>query len=98
MTCKNQIYNSTLFLHVVDRQRLLKLKTQKRLLFLFPLPTSLDNHQLINAMEYKKLNNCYIYDEKNIDYSALTKNFIDEIKKIKKNKVKRNQEKKSIFN
>ena len=45
-------------------------------------------------MEYKKLNNCYIYDEKNIDYSALTKNFIDEIKKIKKNKVKRNQEKK----
>ena len=49
-------------------------------------------------MEYKKLNNCYIYDEKNIDYSALTKNFIDEIKKIKKNKVKKKSRKKSIFN
>ena len=32
---QNQIYNSDIVLHVVDRQRLLKLKTQKRLLFFF---------------------------------------------------------------
>ena len=48
-------------------------------------------------MEYKKLNNCYIYDEKNIDYSALTKNFIDEIKKKKKIKLKEIKKKVSLI-
>ena len=91
---QNQIYNSDIVFARCGSSTLAEIEDAKKSSFLFPLPTSLDNHQLINAMEYKKLNNCYIYDEKNIDYSALTKNFIDEIKKIKKNKVKRNQEKK----
>ena len=67
------------------------------MLFLFPLPSSLDNHQYLNALEYKKNNECEIFDERNINYSEISKKLFNKIKKLKKNKSKNSREKKSIL-
>jgi hypothetical protein len=39
-------------------------------------------------MEHKKINNCEIFDERNINYSEISKKLLIEIKKLKKNKHK----------
>ena len=67
---------------------------------LFPLPSSMDNHQHYNAMEFKKNNACEIVDERKINYSSLSRN-IQEKLFFKKNlnfsnKTKQNMVKKPI--
>ena len=46
----------------------------------------------MNALEFKKNNNCEIFDESDLDYQRLVKKFVNKIEKLKKNK-KRNIEK-----
>ena len=91
---QNQIYNSDIIFARCGSSTLAEIEDSKKKSFLFPLPTSLDNHQFINALEHKKHNNCEIYDETKIDYSSLEKKFINEIKRAQKKNVKVNQEKK----
>ena len=40
--------------------------------FLFPLSSAVDNHQYLNAVEFKKTNNCIIFEEKELDYSIFS--------------------------
>ena len=91
---QNQIYNSDIIFTRCGSSTLAEIEACKKNSFLFPLPTSLDNHQFLNAIEHKKNNNCEIYDETKIDYKFLEKKFINEIKKSKKNNLKANQKKK----
>ncbi len=91
---QNQIYNSDIIFARCGSSTLAEIEDCKKSSFLFPLPTSLDNHQFINALEHKKYNNCEIFDETRIDYSILVKKLINEIKKSGEKKVKANQEKK----
>ncbi len=62
----------------------------KKFCILIPLPTSANNHQYFNAIEFKKNNNCEIVDQSNINYEKLLKIiksnlFEKKIKKIKPN-------------
>ncbi|MAZ07236.1 MAG: hypothetical protein CMM99_02045 [Rickettsiales bacterium] len=56
---------------------------------LFPLPSSMDDHQKMNAKEFKKKNECLIVNEKNIDYSYIAKvlqnKFFEKKKLVNKN-------------
>ena len=40
----------------------------------------------MNALEFKKNNNCEIFDERDLDYQRLVKKFVNKIEKLKKNK------------
>lgn len=91
---QNQIYNSDLIFARCGSSTLAEIEDCKKSSFLFPLPTSLDNHQFMNALEFKKNNNCEIFDESDLDYQRLVKKFVNKIEKLKKNKKKRNIEKK----
>ena len=83
---QNQIYNSDIIFARCGSSTLAEIEYCKKSAFLFPLPNSLDNHQFLNAMEHKKKNNCEIFDERNINYSEISKKLLNEIKKLKKNK------------
>ena len=63
---QNQIYNSDIIFARCGSSTLAEIENCKKSAFLFPLPSSLDNHQFLNAMEHKKINNCEIFDERNI--------------------------------
>ena len=54
----------------------------------------MDNHQYMNALEFKKYNDCEIFDETNIDYSDISDKLEKEIKKSKKRIIKIKREKK----
>ena len=94
---QNQIYNSDIIFARCGSSTLAEIEYCKKSAFLFPLPNSLDNHQFLNAMEHKKINNCEIFDERNINYSEISKKLLNEIKKLKKNKHKNQFYKKSIL-
>ena len=61
----------------------------KKFAILFPLPSSMDNHQKLNAKEFKKKNQCLIVNEKNINYSYIAKvlqnKFFQKKKLVKRN-------------
>ena len=94
---QNQIYNSDIIFARCGSSTLAEIEDSKKKSFLFPLPTSLDNHQFINALEHKKNNNCEIYDETKIDYSSLEKNLLMRLNNPKK-KMQKLIKKKSILN
>ena len=58
----------------------------------------MDNHQYMNALEFKKYNDCEIFDETNIDYSDISNKLEKEIKKSKKRIIKIKREKKISLN
>mgnify|MGYP001161461268 FL=1 len=95
---QNQIYNSDIIFARCGSSTLAEIEYCKKSAFLFPLPNSLDNHQFLNAMEHKKINNCEIFDERNINYSEISKKLLIEIKKLKKNKHKTSFKKKVSLN
>ncbi len=95
---QNQIYNSDIIFARCGSSTLAEIEDCKKSAFLFPLPGSLDNHQFLNAIEYKKKNNCEIFDERNINYPEISKKLINEIKKLKKNKHKVYTKKKVSLN
>ena len=95
---QNQIYNSDIIFARCGASTLAEIEYCKKSAFLFPLPSSLDNHQYLNALEYKKNNECEIFDETNINYSEISKKLFNKIKKLKKNKSKNSREKKISLN
>tara|TARA_Y100000589_G_scaffold307481_2_gene323208 strand:- start:1424 stop:2452 length:1029 start_codon:yes stop_codon:yes gene_type:complete len=58
---------------------------------LIPLPTSMEDHQYLNAREFKKKNECLIVNEKKIDYCyiarVLQSKFFEKKKLVKTNPV-----------
>jgi len=92
----NEIFNSSIIICRCGSSTLAEIELFKKFCFLFPLPESMDNHQHLNAIEFKKTNQCIIVDEKKIDYSHLAK----EIKKnlLRKRKAINNVKNKNLFN
>ena len=68
---------------------LAELELFEKFAILFPLPSSMDNHQKLNAKEFKKKNECLIVNEKNINYSYIAKvlqnKFFEKKKLVKRN-------------
>ena len=95
---QNQIYNSDIIFARCGASTLAEIEYCKKSAFLFPLPSSLDNHQYLNALEYKKNNECEIFDERNINCSEISKKLLNEIEKLKKNKHKVSLKKKVSLN
>ena len=91
---QNQIYNSDLVFARCGSSTLAEINDCGKSSFLFPLPNSMDNHQYMNALEFKKYNDCEIFDETNIDYSDISDKLEKEIKKSKKRIIKIKREKK----
>ena len=91
---QNQIYNSDLVFARCGSSTLAEINDCSKSSFLFPLPNSMDNHQYMNALEFKKYNDCEIFDETNIDYSDISNKLEKEIKKSKKRIIKVKREKK----
>ncbi len=45
----------------------------KKFSILFPLPSAINNHQYLNAIEFKKSNECIIVNENNLDILSISK-------------------------
>ena len=56
----------------------------KKFSILFPLPNAMDNHQYLNALEFKKNNECIIADEKNLDIMDISRTIEKQISRVKK--------------
>ena len=56
----------------------------KKFSILFPLPNAMDNHQYLNALEFKKNNECIIADEKNLDIINISRTIEKQISSVKK--------------
>ena len=89
---QNEIYNSDIVFARCGSSTLAEIEYCRKFSFLFPLPTAMDNHQLENAKQFKKRNNCQIFSQNNIPYSRLRDSLKSKI--IYKNKLKKNLESK----
>ena len=54
---------------------------------LFPLPSSMNNHQYYNAKEFEKNNSCFILDENNLSVKSLSQKIENLIFLKKKEKI-----------
>ena len=68
---QNEIYNSDIVIARCGASTLAEIEYCKKFSILFPLPTAMDNHQLENAKQFKKKNDCQIYNQNNIPYPKL---------------------------
>ena len=67
-----KIFISDLIISRCGSSTLAEISLYNKSSFLFPLKSAVDNHQYLNAVEFKKANNCTIFDEKEIDYSIFS--------------------------
>ncbi len=72
---QNEIYNSDIVIARCGASTLAEIECCKKFSFLFPLPTAMDNHQLENAKQFKKKNDCQIFNQNKISYSKLRESF-----------------------
>lgn len=92
---QNEIYNSDIVIARCGASTLAEIEYCRKFSFLFPLPTAMDDHQLENAKQFKKRNDCQIFNQNNIPYSKLRELLKSQI--FQKNKKKTNsQESKKI--
>lgn len=92
---QNEIYNSDIVIARCGASTLAEIEYCKKFSLLFPLPTAMDDHQLENAKQFKKKNDCQIYNQNNIPYSKLRELLKSQL--FYKNEVKTNlQESKKI--
>jgi UDP-N-acetylglucosamine--N-acetylmuramyl-(pentapeptide) pyrophosphoryl-undecaprenol N-acetylglucosamine transferase len=68
---QNEIYNSDIVIARCGASTLAEIEYCRKFSFLFPLPTAMDDHQLENAKQFKKRNDCQIFNQNNIPYSKL---------------------------
>lgn len=68
---QNEIYNSDIVFARCGSSTLAEIEYCKKFSFLLPLPTALDNHQMENAKQFKKKNNCTILNQNKIPYESL---------------------------
>ena len=92
---QNEIYNSDIVIARCGASTLAEIEYCKKFSILFPLPTAMDDHQLENAKQFKKKNDCQIYNQNNIPYSKLRELLKSQL--FYKNEIKTNlQESKKI--
>jgi len=92
---QNEIYNSDIVIARCGASTLAEIEYCKKFSILFPLPTAMDDHQLENAKQFKKKNNCQIYNQNNIPYSKFGELLKSQL--FYKNEIKTNlQESKKI--
>ena len=92
---QNEIYNSDIVIARCGASTLAEIEYCKKFSLLFPLPTAMDNHQFENAKQFKKKNDCQIYNQNDIPYSKLRELLKSEL--FYKNEIKTNlQESKKI--
>jgi len=92
---QNEIYNSDIVIARCGASTLAEIEYCKKFSLLFPLPTAMDDHQLENAKQFKKKNNCQIYNQNNIPYSKFGELLKSQL--FYKNEIKTNlQESKKI--
>ena len=65
-----------------------------KIFFTFPLPSSKDNHQFFNAIEFRKNNNCEIFEPTNLNVKKIAEELKNPylLKKLN-NKKQKNQKK-----
>jgi UDP-N-acetylglucosamine--N-acetylmuramyl-(pentapeptide) pyrophosphoryl-undecaprenol N-acetylglucosamine transferase len=68
-----EYYNSDLIICRCGASTLGEIETFSKPCLLFPLPTSMNNHQYYNAREFEKSNRCFILDENNLSAELLSK-------------------------
>ena len=92
---QNEIYNSDIVIARCGASTLAEIEYCRKFSFLFPLPTAMDDHQLENAKQFKKKNDCQIFIQNKIPYSKLRESLKSRI--FYKNEIKTNlQESKKI--
>ncbi len=92
---QNEIYNSDIVIARCGASTLAEIEYCKKFSLLFPLPSAMDNHQFENAKQFKKKNDCQIYNQNNIPYSKLRELLKSQL--FYKNEIKTNlQESKKI--
>merc|ERR1711991_425406 len=69
----DEISNSDLIISRCGASSLAEIEFFKKFCILIPLPTSANNHQFYNAVEFKKTNNCEIINQSNINNDRLVK-------------------------
>ena len=68
-----EYYNADLIICRCGASTLAEIGTFSKPCLLFPLPTSMNNHQYYNAKEFEKSNRCFIFDENNLSAELLSK-------------------------
>ncbi len=88
----DEINNSDLIITRCGASSLAEIEFFRKFCILVPLPTSANNHQYYNAVEFKKTNHCEIINQANIDSDSLVKiiksNLLKNKRKKKKDKIK----------
>ena len=67
-----QYYNADLIICRCGASTLAEIEIFSKPCLLFPLPSSMNNHQYYNAKEFKKNNTCFILDENNLSIKSLS--------------------------
>ena len=87
-----EINNSDLVISRCGASSLAEIEFFKKFCILIPLPSSANNHQYYNAVEFRKTNNCEIVDQSNINNENLVKiiklNLFENKKKKKTQEIK----------
>ena len=96
----DEINASDLIISRCGASSLAEIEYFKKFCILVPLPTSANNHQYFNAIEFKKTNECEIINQHNIDIQDLVKIIKSNLfkKKNKKIKLERKTKKMSLVN
>ena len=94
----SEINTSDLIITRCGASSLAEIEYFKKFCILVPLPTSTNNHQYFNAIEFKKTNKCEIINQHNIDNQNLVKIIKSNLfkKKTKKIKLERKTKKMSL--
>ena len=96
----DEINISDLIISRCGASTLAEIEFFKKFCILIPHPTSANNHQFYNAVEFKRTNNCEIINQSNINNDKLVKiikfNLFE--KKIKKIQQQRKTKKLSLVN
>ncbi len=83
----DEINRSDIIISRCGASSLAEIEYFKKFCILIPLPTSANNHQYHNAVEFKKTNNCEIITQSNINNDKLVKiiisNLLEKKKKIR---------------
>ena len=96
----DEINNSDLIISRCGASTLAEIEFFKKFCILIPLPTSANNHQFYNALEFKKTNNCEIINQSNVNNDKLVKIIKSNLfeKKIKKLQQQSKTKKLSLVN
>ena len=68
-----KINNADIIISRSGASSLAEIEACSKLSLLFPLPSSIKNHQYENAIQFKKNNKCFIFDEKNLNTKKIVK-------------------------